>query len=185
MKHLFLLLCAAALLTVGHAQKSRNPFVGRWDIVATPTQGDPYPHWMEITEKDGALDVYFQPRGGGSKHIAAKSDASHLTFSIAAGRSGAADTTWDLTAAGDKLSGSQKRGDTVQAKLAAVRAPKLDRPMPKATHCGSRVRLDCSQPVAAAMISANRGPHDASGPDGGSPVRNFFLQSVGSGTSRS
>ena len=132
MKHLFLLLCAASLLTVGHAQKSRNPFVGRWDIVATPTQGDPYPHWMEITEKDGALDVYFQPRGGGAKHISAKSDASHLTFSIAAGRNGAADTVWDLTAAGDKLSGSQKRGDTVQAKLAAVRAPKLDRPMPKA-----------------------------------------------------
>jgi hypothetical protein len=131
MKQFFLLLCAGSVAILGYAQTSKNPFAGRWDIVATPTQGDAYPHWMEISEKNGALDVYFQPRGGGARHIAAKVEGSHLTFSIQAGRDGAAETIWDLTAAGDKLSGAQKRGNTVQATLAAVRAPKLDRPMPK------------------------------------------------------
>jgi len=39
---------------------------------------------------------------------------------------------WDLTASGDSLSGVQKQGDNAETKIAGVRAPKLDRPMPMA-----------------------------------------------------
>ena len=40
---------------------------------------------------------------------------------------------WDLTSTGpDQISGIEKRGAADGPKLAGVRAPKLDRPMPKA-----------------------------------------------------
>ena len=38
-----------------------------------------------------------------------------------------------------------------------------------------RVRLDYSQPVAAAMISANRGPHDARGAERRKSREKFLL----------
>ena len=39
---------------------------------------------------------------------------------------------WELEAQGDKLTGSIKRGDTSAARIAGVRAPALNRPMPAA-----------------------------------------------------
>ncbi len=117
---------AAAVLTVGPAQPSRNPFLGRWDILVTTPQAA-YPDWMEVTEKSGAFSAYVQPRSGGARHINdVKVDGSHLTLTFQPG------VIWDLKAEGDKLTGTQKRGETVMGQLAGVRAPTLNRPMPKA-----------------------------------------------------
>ena len=56
------LFLAAATASVSSAQTSQ--FAGRWDLTVTPQSGNPYPQWMEITEKDGKFDSRFQPRGG-------------------------------------------------------------------------------------------------------------------------
>ena len=98
----------------------------------TPQSGNPYPQWMEITEKDGKLDGRFQPRGGAWKPlVAAKVDSGHLLLTLAEATPRGPATTWDFTGAGDKLSGVEKHGETAGPQIAGVRAPALKRPMPK------------------------------------------------------
>ena len=136
MKKFFLPTLLVAFLgsqaTTAFAQKS--PFVGRWDLVLTPANGNPYPQWMEITETDGKLEGRAQPRGGAWKPlVAAKVENSHLILTISAATDRVPAVTWDYTAAGaDKLTGVEKRGETAGPSIAAMRAPALDRPMPKA-----------------------------------------------------
>ncbi len=102
-----------------------KPFVGRWDFnVTTPRES--YPQWMEVVEKGGELQVRVQPRGGHVLPATAKVNGSHFIVSVSP------TVQWDLTVAGDKLTGIQKTGETETAKLAAVRAPELKRPMPAA-----------------------------------------------------
>ena len=127
MKHLlWTALAGVAVLAVGSAQKPQNPFLGRWDINVTTPQAS-YPDWMEITEKDGALEAYIQPRSGGARRTRElKSDGSRLVIHMAQGQ------IWDLKAEGGRFTGTQKRGEETIAQLAGVRAPKLDRPFPKA-----------------------------------------------------
>ena len=130
MKHWFWIPLTAALLTIGLAQNSKNPFLGRWDITVT-TSRDTYPDWMEVSEKDGRLAALVQPRSGGARPASeVKLDGNRLMVTMGGGRGAA--TVWELTANGDSLSGAAKRGDTEQGKIAAVRAPVLNRPMPKA-----------------------------------------------------
>jgi hypothetical protein len=112
-------------------QKSGNPFVGRWDItITTPT--DSYPDWMEFVENNGKAEVRVQPRGG-SVHPAAgaKVEGSHLTLTVSPATARGPELIWELDAKGDRLTGSQKRGDSV-AKISGVRAPELKRNPPKA-----------------------------------------------------
>jgi len=122
---------AAVLLVPAHSQPAKNPFLGRWDLTVTSPRGTAN-QWMEIVEKDGKLDGRIQPGGGAVRPVvAAKMDGSHLIITVtAAGK--APETTWDLTAEGDKVAGIQKRGDTSDSQIAGVRAPELKRPMPKA-----------------------------------------------------
>jgi hypothetical protein len=120
-----------ALSASASAQKS--PYAGRWDLTVTPQSGNPFPQWMELTEKDGKLEGRAQPRGGAWRPlVAAKVDNGHLILTLAAATATAPATTWDFTGTGDKLSGVEKRGDTAGSQIAAVRAPELKRPMPKA-----------------------------------------------------
>jgi hypothetical protein len=114
-----------ALIFGASLLKAANPFVGRWDINIT-SGNETYPDWMEVVEKDGAPQVRVQPRSGSvvpAKDV--KLDGSHLTLSFSR------NLTWDLTVAGDKLTGTQKRADSV-AQIAGVRAPDLKRPAPAA-----------------------------------------------------
>ncbi len=130
-KFYFLPLLLVAVAASAPAQK--GPFAGRWDLTVTPQTGNPYPQWMEITEKDGKLDGRFQPRGGAWKpFVAAKLDSGHLLLTLAEATPRGPATTWDLTGAGDKLSGVEKHGETAGPQIAGVRAPALKRPMPKA-----------------------------------------------------
>ena len=105
MKSLSLALIAAgALLTPALAQKPANPFLGRWDITVTGPQGT-YPDWMELTEKNGGLDAFIQPRGGSAFHAGdVKLDGSKLIITLRRNNS------WELTAQGDRFTGTQKQG---------------------------------------------------------------------------
>ena len=113
-------------------QDAIDGFLGRWDITVTTPNGS-YPDWMEVTMNGGKLAARVQPRGG-SVHPAAdvKMEAGHLLVTVSAATARGPAVTWDVTSTGDQISGAQKRGDSENAKIAGVRAPKLDRPAPKA-----------------------------------------------------
>ena len=120
---LWVAIAGSALSSAGLAQP-KTPFLGRWDINVTTPQAT-YPDWMEITEKDGALEAYIQPRSGGARRTKeVKPDGSRIVITTPQGQ------IWDLKIDGDKFTGVQKRGEDTTAQLAGVRAPKLDRPMP-------------------------------------------------------
>jgi hypothetical protein len=87
----------AVLAMSATAQKS--PYAGRWDLTVTPQSGNPFPQWMEITEKEGKLDGRFQPRGGAWRPlVAAKVDNGHLILTLAEATNRGPATTWDFTA---------------------------------------------------------------------------------------
>jgi len=128
-----LLLVALAACTLTAAAQDSKSFLGRWDFTVTPATGNPYPQWMELVEKDGKLAGRVQPRGGGWRPIlGATVESGKLNVAVAAAGRGPA-ISWILTVSGDgKLTGIEKRGDNDGPALVGVRAPKLDRPMPKA-----------------------------------------------------
>jgi hypothetical protein len=101
-------------------------------MTVTPVTGNPYPQWMELTENNGKIEGRVQPRGGAWRPIAgANIESGKLMVSVSAAGRGPA-ITWQLTSAAvDKLTGVETRGDAAGPTLLGVRAPKLDRPMPK------------------------------------------------------
>jgi hypothetical protein len=107
-------------------QDGAAPYLGRWDI--TVTQGnDTYPDWIEISRTSGGLAALIQPRSGGNyKAAGVKADGSRLEIATRNGE------TWDLAFQADRFTGVQKKGGTVEAQLAGVRAPELKRPEPRA-----------------------------------------------------
>jgi len=124
---------------------AKNPFAGRWDMVVTPQANaqnptknpqalTPYPDWLEVVEKQGGAAIRFQPRSGGAREIKDfKLEGTHLSLNMSVPNGKGPSSTWELDMKGDKLTGAQKRSDgVVMAELAGVRAPKLDRKMPKA-----------------------------------------------------
>jgi len=109
-----------------------NPFAGRWDITVT-TPNATYPGWMELVEKDGMPQVRVQPRAGSVHPVSgARMEGTHLILVVSPAEGNRPESTWDLTAGGDRLTGTVKRGDTVAGQLAGVRAPALKRLSPKA-----------------------------------------------------
>jgi hypothetical protein len=132
MKRLFLAAIVAFAFVPGNfAQNNAKPFLGRWDLTLTGPNGT-YPDWMELMDKDGKLEGRVQPRGGAVRPIgAAKVEGTHLIVTVAPPTERSPETTWDLTANGDRLEGVQKRGNSSDTKIAGVRAPALNRPMPK------------------------------------------------------
>jgi hypothetical protein len=125
----FLIAVATALALPALAQK--NPFLGRWDLTLTGSNGS-WPQWMEVVEKDGAVSGRIQPRGGAVRPMGpAKVENGHLQIVVQpAGRG--PEISWDLTVIGDKLSGAQKQGENAGVQIAGARAPELKRAMPKA-----------------------------------------------------
>ena len=124
-KMLFLPLLATALASTSAAQ-SVNNFLGRWDMTVTPATGTPYPQWMELTENSGKLEGRLQPRGGAWHPIeGAHIDSGKLIVPVGGG------TSWELTENSGKLTGTEKHDDTSGPPLAGVKAPSLNRPMPK------------------------------------------------------
>ena len=117
----------AALAMPALAQRS-SPFLGRWDFNIGPSRAS----WLGITEKNGGLEVWYQPTGGNVYQVKDfKAAGTHLTLTISQPADNRPGVTWELDAAGDKLTGAQKRGQSSLA-LTGVRAPALNRPAPAA-----------------------------------------------------
>jgi len=118
-------LCGLIVASSLPAQTTGNPFIGRWDFNVTTSAG-PRANWLGVSEKNGKLEVWFQPTGGNLYEVKDfKLDGAHLSLKL----SGA--MTWELDANGGKLTGIQKRGDGTM-QLTGVRAPVLKRSAPKA-----------------------------------------------------
>jgi Domain of Unknown Function (DUF1080) len=103
--------------------QTNNPFLGRWDLTLK-TATETYPNWVEVTA-DNAATV--QLRTGSilpAKDV--KIVGATLTLTAYQG------ITWQLTVAGDRLTGTEQRAGVEHAKIAGVRAPALNRPEPKA-----------------------------------------------------
>lgn len=120
---------ALATLCAHSAWGQTSPLVGRWNFNLT-TPGGTRAAWLGITEKGGQFEVWYQPTGGNVIQLKdVKASGSHITLTLGQGRKGAP-TVWELDAAGDKLTGVQKRGSD-SMPLTGMRAPALNRPMPK------------------------------------------------------
>ena len=88
---------AASALLIPALAQGASPFAGRWDFNIT-TPGGPRACWLGITEKDGKLDLWFQPGGGNVYQVKDfKVEGSHLTINLSRNQ------TWELDAAGGKL----------------------------------------------------------------------------------
>src|SRR5438046_511551 len=82
-----------------------SPFVGRWDFTV-PGANSNASYWLGVTDKNGALEVWFQLSGGNVVQIRDfKAEGSHLSVTTAAATATRAATTWELDAAGGKLTG--------------------------------------------------------------------------------
>ena len=122
------LLLAAALLAPALSQKTASPFVGRWNFNIAEMRAS----WLGVTEKNGALEVWYQPTGGNVYQLKDfRVDGGRLIMTLSQASETRAATTWELEAAGDKLSGVRRRGQTTAA-LTGVRAPALKRDAPRA-----------------------------------------------------
>jgi len=128
MKVLVALLWAGAVGVLPAQSQEANPFLGRWDFTLGPMRAN----WLGVNAKDGAAEIWFQPTGG---HVYQVKDfklaGGHLTLNIERATTKNPALIWELDAAGDKLSGVQKRGDN-QTALIGVRAPALARAEPAA-----------------------------------------------------
>ncbi len=122
---MFKLIAIASLSYIAAAQDSK-PFLGRWNVVVTPATGNPFPQWLELIEKDGKLEGRVQPRGGGWRPLtSAGMNSGKMVVAVG-------NIRWELTSPGpEKIAGVEMRGETAGPSLAGVRAPKLDRKMPR------------------------------------------------------
>jgi hypothetical protein len=124
------LVLTVALAVPAFGQSS--PVVGRWDFNLPAPRGGAV--WLGVTEKAGAFDVWYQPSGGNVVQVKDfKVTGSHIGVTITAANpaNNRPATTWELDAAGDKITGEQKRGDT-STPLAGARSPELNRKEPAA-----------------------------------------------------
>lgn len=113
------------------AGQGKNPLLGKWNFNLT-TSGGTRASWLGISEKNGQLEVWYQPTGGNVYQLKeVQSSGLHLTITLGQGRPGkGSPTIWELDAAGDKLTGVQKRGND-STPLTGMRAPDLRRAEPK------------------------------------------------------
>ena len=131
MKQIYLLpVLAAVVLLPVLLSKSGQPFAGRWDLTITTPQGI-YPSWMEVSDKDGSVRVVGRVA---SVHpvIDTKLEGSHLSFSSKEWFGKQIDVHWDMTIAGSKITGTQKRADGVEGQISGVPQPPLGRKLPVA-----------------------------------------------------
>ena len=111
--------------------KSKNPFVGRWDLTITLPNSE-YPDWLEVTDDGAGPHVRLQLRTGSVHPVkAARLEAGHLLLDISAATTNSPAISWDLHLDGNRMIGSLKRGDMVNGQIEGVRAPELKRKEPK------------------------------------------------------
>ena len=126
------MLVCATLATCALSQ-AQSPFVGRWDF--NVTQGNANrAAWLGISQKDGGLEVWFQPTGGNVyeiKNVKVAGSKLILPISAADTKTKRPAVTWELEAAGGNLVAVQKRGNNTES-FTGTRMPELKRAEPKA-----------------------------------------------------
>ena len=127
------LVLALALSPLAAQAPKPSPFVGHWDFnLSVPDSPSRGAVWLGVTEKNGALEVWYQPTGGNVYQVKDfKAEAAHLTLTLSAATAKAPALTWALDANGNTLTGTQTRGDK-SFPLHGVRAPALKRDPPNA-----------------------------------------------------
>ena len=129
MKPITVLLLALSPLFSAFAQ---SPFEGRWDLTVK-TAKDSFPSWLEIRGDASAPEIRVQGRVS-SVHAAknVKIAGNILTFSSSEWMGKPTKVEWQIKAAGGKLMGTQTPESGAKGTIAGVKAPKLDRPIPRA-----------------------------------------------------
>jgi len=88
---------------------------------------------MEISQKDGQLELRVQPRVGSVKSVSdLKVDGTRLAFVVSPMSAKGPEVAWDLRLSGDRLTGIEKRGGAEAGQVSGVRAPPLKRKPSKA-----------------------------------------------------
>ncbi len=107
-----------------------NPFIGQWDFNVATSAGA-RACWLGVSEKNGSLDVWFQPTGGHVRQVKdVQINGSHLAMTVSPASGQQPATTWELDATGGKLTGVEKHGGA-SMPLTGNRAPELNRSAPK------------------------------------------------------
>jgi hypothetical protein len=113
------------------SQTGKSPFLGKWDFNITTPRGSGA-SWLGVNEKNGKIEIWYQPTGGNVYEVKDfKLQGTHLSLPLAAARDNRPALSWELDASGDKLMGTEKRGDNT-TPITGVRAPELKRDPPKA-----------------------------------------------------
>lgn len=123
---------STAMLVPALSGQKQYALPGRWDItIATPHAS--YPGWMEIAKNGNHLELRVQPRAGSVKPVTDfKLDGTHLAFVVSTASAKGPEVAWEMSLAGDRLIGIEKRGGTEAGKLSGVRAPALKPAPPNA-----------------------------------------------------
>jgi hypothetical protein len=125
--HLILALGAVA----GALAAQPNPFLGRWNFNIQTPAGQ-RASWLGISERGGALEVWYQPTGGNVFQVKeARIEGGRLILDIQASGPTRPAVVWELEARGDRLIGVARRGENT-TPLEGKRAPELKRPEPRA-----------------------------------------------------
>ena len=111
---------------------AKSPFEGRWNFNVNMPGGGTRVNWLGVTEKNGTLDVWFQPTGGNVYQVKdVKVEGSRLILNLTPANAKQSGTTWEAEVAGNNINVVQKNG--VNSKnLTGTRAPELKRAAPKA-----------------------------------------------------
>jgi len=118
------------LLSLSLCLEAASPFVGRWNF-NLETPGGNRALWLGITEKAGALEVWFQPTGGNVYRLEeVKAEGSRLLLSLNRANAKGPRQVIELERDGEGVKGVWKRGEA-STELRGVRAPELKRPEPK------------------------------------------------------
>src|SRR5690242_6416072 len=112
-------LMPTALMTT--AAWAASPFAGRWDITVKSADAT-YPDWLEVVEKDGAATARVQPRTGSVRPVKIVSnEGGKMVLQISAANKKNPETTWELSASGGKIGGTESHGGAKFAELAGVK----------------------------------------------------------------
>jgi hypothetical protein len=136
-------------------RRAYAPYAGRWDLTIT-AGGETYPSWIEVSDKDGVVTVVVVGRvsglhgsdnvrieavpvtttpglNGSAVQLGDQTVASQLAFTTLEAFDASdkkVPVRWTIESAGNKITGTQKRGDGVEGTITGEGAPVLKRKAP-------------------------------------------------------
>ncbi len=125
MRILFALLLAAAC-----AFAADSPFLGKWDLTITGSDGRSFPSWLEVTQEGTDLKARLVGRGGSAHPVRAAQTGEELTVSDGPAERPERQQVYKLRAKGNRLEGTMKAGSR-ELNVAGVTAPKWPKTPPK------------------------------------------------------